>query len=59
MHDTIQQNYLKKINEIEKTINNWKKRKLTLLGKNVIVKSLIVSKMNHLSSNTFTSEWFV
>ena len=59
VQDIIKDNYNKKILEIEKTISNWKKRKLTLLGKNTVIKSLLVSKMHHLTSNTFTPEWFV
>ena len=30
---------------LEKTLNNWKRRKLTLLGKNNIVKSVGLSKL--------------
>ena len=35
------QNFYSKINKMEKMINMWKQRDLTLFGKNVILSSLI------------------
>jgi len=38
-------NFYEKLNVLEKTLNNWKRRKLTLLGKVNIVKSVGLSKL--------------
>ena len=38
-------NFYEKLNVLEKTLNNWKRRKLTLLGKVNIIKSLGLSKL--------------
>ena len=39
----------KKLNEIDRIIANWKYRFLSPLGKAVIVKSLLLSKINHIA----------
>ena len=38
-------NFYEKLDVLEKTLNNWKRRKLTLLGKINIVKSVGLSKL--------------
>ena len=38
-------NFHEKLDVLEKTLNNWKRRKLTLLGKVNIVKSVGLSKL--------------
>ena len=38
-------NFEEKITTLEKTLNNWKRRKLTLIGKINIVKTLGLSKL--------------
>ena len=38
-------NFYEKLDVLEKTLNNWKRRKLTLLGKINIVKSMGLSKL--------------
>ena len=42
-------NYEEKIREIEKEINNWKHRFLTPLGRLVVVKTLLLSKLAHIA----------
>ena len=41
-------NFSKQITEICKIINNWNKRYLTPIGKITIVKTFLLSKLNHL-----------
>jgi hypothetical protein len=41
-------NYKPRLKEIENTINRWSKQTLTPLGKNTIIKTLIISKLKHL-----------
>ena len=43
-------NFYEKLDVLEKTLNNWKRRKLTLLGKINIVKSVGLSKLIYNSS---------
>lgn len=40
-------NYLPKLSEIRKLINQWKLRKLTPIGRITIIKTLITPKLNH------------
>ena len=42
-------NFLDHITRLQKVINIWKMRNLSLLGKITIVKALAVSKLNHLA----------
>ena len=44
----IRLNFSKKINEIEETLRKWRRRILTPTGEIVIVKNLLISKLNHL-----------
>ena len=44
----IEINYSKVYDTILKDINNWKRRKLTPIGKITLIKSLFLSKANHL-----------
>ena len=44
-------NLLSKLKEIKSTFNKWKKRNLTLYGKNVIIKSFGGASISHLLSN--------
>ncbi len=57
--DIICENYKLKFEEIEVALNKWKQRKLTLLGKATVVKTLIVPKINHVIANISTPLWFV
>ena len=41
-------NFSKQITKICKIINNWNKRSLTPIGKITIVKTFLLSKLNHL-----------
>ena len=41
-------NYKPRLKEIENTINRWSKQTLTPIGKITIIKTLIISKLNHL-----------
>lgn len=41
-------NYLPKLSEIRRLINQWKLRKLTPIGRITIIKTLIIPKLNHL-----------
>ena len=43
-------NFEEKITTLEKTLNNWKRRKLTLIGKINIVKTLGLSKLIYSAS---------
>ena len=40
-------NYKPRFKEIENTINRWSKQTLIPLGKHTIIKTLIISKLNH------------
>ena len=48
LKDMVDLNYSDKLNEIRKMFLNWSKRILTPLGKITVIKSLALSKMNHL-----------
>ncbi|MCU7801037.1 MAG: reverse transcriptase family protein, partial [gamma proteobacterium symbiont of Lucinoma myriamae] len=48
LQDIVEVNYLTKIEEMKKIFLNWSKRILTPLGKIVVIKSLALSKINHL-----------
>ena len=43
-------NFYDKLDALENTLNNWKRRKLTLLGKINIIKSLGLSKLIFIAS---------
>jgi len=43
-------NFDKKLEDLEKNLNSWKRRKLTLLGKINIPKSLCLSKLIYIAS---------
>ena len=43
--EAIKLNFIEKIRNLEKTLNSWKRRNLTLLGKINIVKTLALSKL--------------
>ena len=51
-------NFYDKLDALENTLNNWKRRKLTLLGKINIVKSLGLSKLIFIASVLPVSEKF-
>ena len=44
-------NLTEKINQIKKEIANWRKKHLTPIGKIVVVKTILLSKLNHLFSS--------
>ena len=46
----IELNFIEKIRNLEKTLNSWKRRNLTLLGKINIVKTLALSKLIYSTS---------
>lgn len=48
LDDMINLNYNVKLDDIKKLIKQWKLRKLTILGRLTVIKSLIIPKMNHL-----------
>ena len=52
-------NFEEKINNLEKTLNGWKRRKLTLLGRINIVKTLGLSKLIYNASVFPTPKHFV
>jgi len=51
-------NFDKKFEDLEKILNSWKRRKLTLLGKINIVKSLGLSKLKYTASALSLPEKF-
>ena len=55
----INSNHTIKLAEIERALNNWQKRNLTLLGKSTVVKTLIVPKINHFIAGVTSPEWLV
>ena len=48
LNEIVDLNYREKINEMRKLFLNWSKRILTPLGKTIVIKSLALSKINHL-----------
>jgi hypothetical protein len=48
LDEMISLNYTPKINEIKNLLSVWSKRILTPIGKNVVLKSLALAKLNHL-----------
>ena len=56
LNEMANMNYLKAIENIEKTLLNWKKQKLTPFGKICVVKTFILSKLNHLFQSLPTPE---
>ena len=43
-----QLNYSKALVKVNEMLNTWKKRQLTALGKITVIKTLVMSKLNHL-----------
>lgn len=52
----IRMNYDKKLVKIKSTVEQWKKRNLTPIGKVTLIKSLIISQLNHLFISLPTPE---
>ena len=52
-------NFAEKIRNLEKTLNRWKRRKLTLYGKINIVKTLGLSKLIYSASVLVIPEHFI
>lgn len=48
LDDIVEVNYINKLEEMKKIFLNWSKRVLTPLGKITVIKSLALSKINHL-----------
>jgi len=48
LKEMVEKNYKDKLKEIKKEMAHWSYRNLTELGRNVILKSLILPKVNHL-----------
>lgn len=40
-------NYSPKISEIRKLLNQWKSRQSTPIGRNTVINTLLISKLNH------------
>ena len=49
-------NFEKQFKKCENIINDWNKRNITLIGKIVVVKSLILPNLTYLASNTIISK---
>ena len=49
-------NFEKQLNKCENIIKDWNKRNITLMGKIVVVKSLILPNLTYLASNTILSK---
>ena len=45
---TVEINFREKINEIEKKMKQWSKRTLTPFGRITVLKTILISKLNHL-----------
>ena len=56
LNDMINKNYLKCLENIAVTLLNWKKQKLTPFGKICVVKTFVLSKLNHLFVSLPTPE---
>ena len=50
-------NFKKELEDLERTLNSWKRRKLTLLGKINIVKSLGLSKLTYNALVLYSAVW--
>ena len=48
LHDMMKLNYDKILQDIQKLLNQWSRRLLTPLGRITVIKSLALSKLNHL-----------
>ena len=44
-------NWLPKLTAMEDTIEKWKRRDLTILGKITVIKTLIISKITYIATN--------
>ena len=44
-------NFENKLNEMKKVLNAWSRRNLTPFGRITVIKSLVISKINHLLMN--------
>ena len=53
------ENHTGKLLDLEHTLNTWKTRKLTIIGRSTVIKTLIVPKINHVISTLNTPEWFI
>jgi hypothetical protein len=49
-------NWLDKITEMQKLLDTWRKRKLTLFGKVQVIKTLALSKLVFSATNTYTPD---
>ena len=56
---TIIENHQLRLQDFIKTLNSWKARNLTLLGKTTVIKTVAFSKLIHIIANMETPEWFV
>ena len=55
----IEDNFNNKITEIQKTLSTWMRRKLSILGKITVIKSLCISKLIHIIQSIGFSEKFL
>ena len=51
LQEMVELNFSEKITEIRKSVSHWNKRYLTPLGKVTVIKSIFLSKLNHLFSS--------
>jgi len=52
-------NFAEKIRNLEKTLNSWKRKNITLYGKINIVKTLGISKLTYNASIVVILEFFI
>jgi len=48
LHKIVTLNYDKKLTKIKRILENWSKRLLTPIGKITVIKTLLISQLNHL-----------
>ena len=45
---TIKENWLSKIDEVKKLISSWSRRSTTLIGRSIVAKTFMLSRINHI-----------
>ena len=51
VEDIVLIDYENKLKEMEKLLNAWSRRNITLFGKVTVIKTLVISKITHLFTN--------
>ena len=54
----INQTYENRLQILKDTINTWKRRNLTWIGKITVIKSICIAKLNYAITNIETPRWF-